>query len=210
MKHSDLMQDRHLDQILMCAVYVICKVSFEVHGSFFVCMAYDVILIPQVTGRDKNFTDIMRCYRTQPHASSHVYRSVLLCTKARRGSASSTSGSASSVSGGNHPSTTPSPSPSEEDDETPVVSSGKVNSDEKKAEVNGDRAPPVRSSSTLPFPQPSSCPPTPTGLAGTASSFEYEDRGDLILFYNTVYVRRLQAFALKFSNRNRMVKLERY
>lgn len=26
MKHTDLMQDRHLDQILMCAVYVICKV----------------------------------------------------------------------------------------------------------------------------------------------------------------------------------------
>lgn len=25
--HTDLMLDRHLDQILMCAVYVICKVS---------------------------------------------------------------------------------------------------------------------------------------------------------------------------------------
>lgn len=148
----------------------------------------------------------MRCYRTQPHASSHVYRSVLLCTKARRGSASSTSGSASSVTGGNHPSTTPSPSPSEEDDEAATGSTVKVNGDEKKAETNGEKAlPPVRSSSTLPFPQPSSCPPTPTGLAGTSSSFEYEDRGDLILFYNTVYVRRLQAFALKFSNRNRLV-----
>lgn len=147
----------------------------------------------------------MRCYRTQPHASSHVYRSVLLCTRARRGSASSNSGSASSASGGNHPSTTPSPSPSEEDDET--AASNKANSDEKKTEPNGDKAPPVRSSSTLPFPQPSSCPPTPTGLAGTASSFEYEDRGDLILFYNTVYVRRIQAFALKFSNRNRMASL---
>lgn len=29
MKHTDLMQDRHLDQILMCAVYVICKVGTE-------------------------------------------------------------------------------------------------------------------------------------------------------------------------------------
>ena len=151
----------------------------------------------------------MRCYRTQPHASSHVYRSVLLCTKARRGSASSTSGSASSVSGGNHPSTTPSPSPSEEDEEAAAAAVAKTtNSDEKKVETNGEKAPPVRSSSTLPFPQPSSCPPTPTGLAGTSSSFEYEDRGDLILFYNTVYVRRLQAFALKFSNRNRLVIVE--
>jgi hypothetical protein len=130
----------------------------------------------------------------------------LLCTKARRGSASSTSGSASSVTGGNHPSTTPSPSPSEEDDESATGPNAKVNGDEKKTETLGEKAlPPVRSSSTLPFPQPSSCPPTPTGLAGTSSSFEYEDRGDLILFYNTVYVRRLQAFAIKFSNKNRLV-----
>ena len=95
----------------------------------------------------------MRCYRTQPHASSHVYRSVLLCTKARRGSASSTSGSASSVSGGNHPSTTPSPSPSEEDEEAAAAPVAKTkNSDKKKkVETNGEKAPPVRSSSTLPF-----------------------------------------------------------
>ena len=94
----------------------------------------------------------MRCYRTQPHASSHVCRSVLLCTKARRGSASSTSGSASSVSGGNHPSTTPSPSPSEEDEEAAAAPVAKTkNSDEKKVETNGEKAPPVRSSSTLPF-----------------------------------------------------------
>jgi len=145
----------------------------------------------------------MRCYRSQPHASSHVYRSVLLCTRARRGSASSTSGSASS--GGNNPSTTPSPAPSERDEES--NSAMKVISDDKKSEVVVDKVLPVRSSSTLPFPQPSSCPPTPTGLAGTASSFEYEDRGDLILFYNTVYVRRLQGFALKFSSKNRMVRL---
>lgn len=156
----------------------------------------------QVTGKDKSFTDIMRCYRSQPHASSHVYRSVLLCTKARRGSASSTSGSASSASGGNNPSTTPSPAPSERDEEPNATA--KVG-DDKKSDGVLDRAQPVRSSSTLPFPQPSSCPPTPTGLAGTASSFEYEDRGDLILFYNTVYVRRLQGFALKFSSKNRMV-----
>ena len=34
----------------------------------------------QVSGKafDKNFTDIMKHYRNQPQASSHVYRSVLL------------------------------------------------------------------------------------------------------------------------------------
>jgi len=195
MNHTDLMQDRHLDQILMCAVYVICKVSFTSKNNFDHLLNFFHFV--QVTEKDKSFTDIMRCYRSQPHASSHVYRSVLLCTKTRRGSASSTSGSASS--GGNNPSTTPSPAPSEkEEDNTNKMS------DEKKTET----APPVRSSSTLPFPQPSSCPPTPTGLAGTASSFEYEDRGDLIRFYNTVYVRRLQKFALKFSNEHRVVSID--
>merc|ERR1719219_489150 len=56
--HTDLMKDRHLDQIIMCSLYIICKVS----GKAF----------------DKNFTDIMKHYRNQPQASSHVYRSVLL------------------------------------------------------------------------------------------------------------------------------------
>ena len=48
--HIDLMQDRHLDQLLMCAVYVIAK----------------------VTSNDRSFQEIMRCYRLQPQAESHV------------------------------------------------------------------------------------------------------------------------------------------
>ena len=47
---SDLMCDRHLDQLLMCAVYIMAK----------------------VTERPLNFQDIMRCYRFQPQAQSHV------------------------------------------------------------------------------------------------------------------------------------------
>ena len=148
-----------------------------------------------MTEKEQRFTDIMRCYRSQPHASSHVYRSVLLCTKARRESASSCSVASA---GGNNVSTTPSPAPSEPKDDD-------QQQQQQQQQKTAEQAPPVRSSSTLPLPQPSSCPPTPTGLAGTASSFEYEDRGDLILFYNTVYARRLQKFALKFSNKNRLV-----
>ncbi|XP_061779729.1 retinoblastoma-like protein 1 isoform X1 [Nerophis lumbriciformis] len=53
---TDLMRDRHLDQLLLCSIYIICKVSNEIHY----------------------FQDIMKCYRSQPQASSHVYRSVLL------------------------------------------------------------------------------------------------------------------------------------
>ena len=47
---SDLMCDRHLDQLLMCAVYIMAK----------------------VTEKPLNFQDIMKCYRYQPQAQSHV------------------------------------------------------------------------------------------------------------------------------------------
>ncbi|PSN32145.1 hypothetical protein C0J52_22608 [Blattella germanica] len=103
----------------------------------------------KVAKSEKTFTDIMRCYRMQPQAASHVYRSVLLTSKRRRG------------------------------------------------EESKDR---IRSSSTLPVTQPPSAPPTPTHLAGTSSTFEHEDRGDLIKFYNTIYVQKVQNFALKFSS----------
>ncbi|XP_069675672.1 retinoblastoma-like protein 1 isoform X2 [Periplaneta americana] len=149
-QHSELMQDRHLDQILMCSVYVICKVSQS----------------------ERTFTDIMRCYRLQPQAASHVYRSVLLCSKRRRGSGSSSNGTSNTSS--------------------PVPSDAEVKGDETK---DG-----IRSSSTLPVTHPPSAPPTPTHLAGTGTSFEFEDRGDLIKFYNTIYVQKVRGFALKFSS----------
>lgn len=56
-KERKLMKDRHLDQILMCAIYVICKL---------------------VRMERNSFTEIMRCYRLQPQAESHIYRSVLI------------------------------------------------------------------------------------------------------------------------------------
>lgn len=35
-------------------------------------------------------------------------------------------------------------------------------------------------------------------MTGTSASFDSEERGDLILFYNQVYVQQMKAFALKF------------
>lgn len=58
----ELMMDRHLDQLLMCAIYVMAKVTKE----------------------DRSFQNIMRCYRTQPQARSQVYRSVLIKGKRKR------------------------------------------------------------------------------------------------------------------------------
>ncbi|XP_070574365.1 retinoblastoma-like protein 1 [Ptychodera flava] len=146
-----MMVDRHLDQLIMCAVYVIAK----------------------VTGQDRTFQEIMKCYRLQPQANSHVYRSVLL--KSRRRHSSNSSDGSGRNGASRHGS--------------PVQPGG-----------NGSGSPvQIRSTSTLPVPQPNSAPPTPTRLAGTGSSFEEEDRGDLIKFYNSIYVRKIQTFAMRFS-----------
>lgn len=55
-EQTDLMKDRHLDQMIMCAIYVIFR----------------------VTKQKKNFKDIMSHYRNQPQWASHIYRSVLI------------------------------------------------------------------------------------------------------------------------------------
>eukprot|EP00092_Neocalanus_flemingeri_P022394 GFUD01024287.1.p1 GENE.GFUD01024287.1~~GFUD01024287.1.p1 ORF type:complete len:1025 (-),score=334.13 GFUD01024287.1:159-2831(-) len=117
--HHTIMRDRHLDQVIMCALYIVCKVSGKE------C--------------EKNFTDIMKHYRNQPQAASHVYRSVLL-----------------------------------------KPSAGAVGRE-----------------NTAP---PTTCPPTPGRMAASSTvGHDGEERGDLIMFYNTVYLSLVQEFALRFS-----------
>ncbi|KAF4010696.1 hypothetical protein G4228_001936 [Cervus hanglu yarkandensis] len=150
----ELMMDRHLDQLLMCAIYVMAKVTKE----------------------DKSFQNIMRCYRTQPQARSQVYRSVLIKGKRRRRN----SGSSDSRSHQNSP------------------------TELNKDRTSRDSSPVMRSSSTLPVPQPSSAPPTPTRLTGANSDVEEEERGDLIQFYNNIYIKQIKTFAMKYSQANAM------
>lgn len=166
MQHIDLMRDRHLDQLLMCAVYVICKVTKE----------------------DRSFQEIMKYYRLQPQAASHVYRSVLLVSKGSRKRRHSGSSETSKDDSGSN-----SPIPSE---------GSKDEGNNEKESKRTEHLSTIRSSSTLPIPHPSSQPPTPTKLAGTGTHFEFEERGDLINFYNKVYVPKIQKFAYKFSQTN--------
>ncbi|XP_050295177.1 retinoblastoma-like protein 2 [Anthonomus grandis grandis] len=65
-RHTDLIKDRHLDQLLMCAIYVICK-------------AGNITNIPNL------FAIIMKYYRLQPQACSSVYRDVLIERKTKDG-----------------------------------------------------------------------------------------------------------------------------
>ncbi|XP_048879356.1 LOW QUALITY PROTEIN: retinoblastoma-like protein 1 [Brienomyrus brachyistius] len=108
---TDLMKDRHLDQLLMCAVYIVSKITKE----------------------ERTFQDIMKCYRSQPQANSHVYRSVLLRFKVEE-------------------------QPSDENE------SG---TDQQGAE--------------------------------NESEADLDERGDLIQFYNSVYVLRMKGFAVKYA-----------
>lgn len=150
----EIMMDRHLDQLLMCAIYVMTK----------------------VTNEDRSFQNIMRCYRTQPQAKSHVYRSVLIRGRRRRRH----SGSSDSSSQQNSPTDR--------------------SKDRNKERSSRDSSPVMRSSSTLPVPQPSSAPPTPTRLTGPNSDTEEEERGDLIQFYNNIYIEQIKDFALKYTS----------
>ncbi|XP_066183961.1 retinoblastoma-like protein 2 [Sylvia atricapilla] len=149
----EIMMDRHLDQLLMCAIYVMTK----------------------VTNEDRSFQNIMRCYRTQPQAKSHVYRSVLIKGRRRRHSGSSDSSSQQN-------------SPTDR------------SKDRSKEKSSRDSSPVMRSSSTLPVPQPSSAPPTPPRLSGPSSDSEEEERGDLIQFYNNIYIEQIKDFALKYTS----------
>ncbi|KAL0968597.1 hypothetical protein UPYG_G00269000 [Umbra pygmaea] len=159
---TELMMDRHLDQLLMCAIYVMTKVTKE----------------------DRSFQNIMKCYRSQPQAnSSQVYRSVLISGRKGRPSGS--------------------------------IEGSKQSSEAGHDQASGGSSPvPMRSTSTLPDPQPESTPSTPTQApsvsspsSSTPSSQQWdegvvlgdEERGDLIHFYNRVYIKQMRHFALRYS-----------
>ncbi|NWI45480.1 RBL1 protein, partial [Picathartes gymnocephalus] len=120
---ADLMKDRHLDQLLLCAFYIMAKITKE----------------------ERTFQDIMKSYRNQPQANSHVYRSVLLRNTS---------------------------------DDAPLDKRANPDMEMTEGDSSG------RSTSE------------------NSSESETEERGDLIKFYNTVYVGRVKSFALKYSITN--------
>ncbi|KAL8179301.1 UNVERIFIED_CONTAM: Retinoblastoma-like protein 1, partial [Gekko kuhli] len=129
---TDLMKDRHLDQLLLCAFYIMAKVSKE----------------------ERTFQDIIESYRNQPQANSHVYRSVLL---------------------------------------KKVPTGVDIKQEEVSEQVDS--------------PQKMSYSPLRT-TPENSRNLENEERGHLVQFYNTIYVGRVQTFALKYgiSNQDHVVE----
>lgn len=123
----ELMRDRHLDQMLMCAIYVFVK----------------------VTKLPNTFTDIMKFYRNQPQSNSHVYRSVFIARK------------------------------------TPVE---QQQPQQQQQNGTGEREEGIEKRVA------------PTDLAGVSMQHGAEERGDIIMFYNKVYVPLMQDFAIPFGN----------
>ncbi|XP_012866068.1 PREDICTED: retinoblastoma-like protein 1 [Dipodomys ordii] len=126
----DLMKDRHLDQLLLCAFYIMAKVTKE----------------------ERTFQEIMKSYRNQPQANSHVYRSVLLRSIPKE----------------------------------VVTYNNDLNGDCEMTAVEMEDATKTPDCS---------CEPVK------------EERGDLIKFYNTIFVGRVKSFALKYdlSNQEHMM-----
>uniref|UniRef100_H2SIQ6 Retinoblastoma-like 1 (p107) n=1 Tax=Takifugu rubripes TaxID=31033 RepID=H2SIQ6_TAKRU len=106
---TDLMRGRHLDQLLLCSVYIMSKITKETHF----------------------FHDIMKCYRSQPQAHSHVGHPLVLEPVKR----------------------------------APL-------SAEKTSQTSGD---------------------------ANVSQPGEEERGDLIQFYNSVFVLKVKNFALRYA-----------
>ncbi|XP_050076155.1 retinoblastoma family protein-like [Anopheles maculipalpis] len=125
---KELMRDRHLDQLLMCAVFVTIRIK----------------------RLSNTFMQIMRCYHSQPQANSSIYRSVFI----------------------RYENGTP---PSEEN--------GGANGGEQQQEQAGE-------TERLPV----------TEMSGTSVQYDREVYGDIIKFYNDIYVRTVHQLAFQYYN----------
>ncbi|TSZ40536.1 Retinoblastoma-like protein 1 [Bagarius yarrelli] len=97
----------------------------------------------KISKEEHTFQDIMKCYRSQPQASSHIYRSVLLRKRAQEQQAD------------------------DKMEVDPPTDQANVQSEQDATDL--------------------------------AESQLAEDRGDLIQFYNSVYVLKMKSFALRYT-----------
>uniref|UniRef100_A0A8C4QGK2 Retinoblastoma-like protein 1 n=1 Tax=Eptatretus burgeri TaxID=7764 RepID=A0A8C4QGK2_EPTBU len=160
---TDLMMDRHLDQLLMCCIYVMAK----------------------VTNEERTFQQIMRWYRSQPQAQSHVYRSVLFKNCRSNGSSASSSFLAKADMN-----KLPKKQLSPADSMTLKHEVKRETMDDVVYEKEKERAAKANEDQDA-----------------TNEELQ-EQRGDLIQFYNQIFVDRIRTFALQFSITRRDITAE--
>uniref|UniRef100_A0A2M4BBH7 Putative rb retinoblastoma tumor suppressor-related protein n=1 Tax=Anopheles marajoara TaxID=58244 RepID=A0A2M4BBH7_9DIPT len=132
---KELMRDRHLDQLLMCSIFVTIRIK----------------------KLQNTFKDIMSCYQKQPQSSSSIYRSVFIRDK---------------------------PAPLESaagDDATNGGAQGDGNGSEEQHQQQQERVP-------------------ISAMAGTSVEYNRQEFGDIIKFYNDIYVKIVHPFAIKYYN----------
>ncbi|XP_052898856.1 retinoblastoma-like protein 2 isoform X2 [Anopheles moucheti] len=125
---KDLPRDRHLDQLLMCAIFVTVRLK----------------KLPNT------FKQIMHCYLSQPQANSSIYRSVFIRYE-----------NTAPGEGGN-----------------------------KGDDTNGRNDEPTGENKRLPV----------TEMGGTSVQYGREVYGDIIKFYNDIYVLKVYEFAMQYIN----------
>uniref|UniRef100_A0A7N8XGD4 Retinoblastoma-like 1 (p107) n=1 Tax=Mastacembelus armatus TaxID=205130 RepID=A0A7N8XGD4_9TELE len=129
---TDMMKDRHLDQLLLCSIYIISKITKETH----------------------TFQDIMKCYRSQPQASSHVrHTHTRVCLSVFSGT---------------------------------LIDTLHLNDHKSISNLNPHSNPTAEKTNQV------------SGTSSFKQSAE-EERGDLIQFYNTVFVLKMKSFALRYA-----------
>lgn len=131
---KELMRDRHLDQMVMCSIYLFVKIR----------------------RLNRKFADIMISYRTLPQSYSHVYRSVFISR------------------------VTPDQPQHQQQQQQQQQSQYGTNSNSEGTGDNG-------------LTQPGE-------MAGVSMQHGGEERGDIILFYNTVYINEMKSLVNQFGN----------
>uniref|UniRef100_A0A2M3Z2G3 Putative rb retinoblastoma tumor suppressor-related protein n=1 Tax=Anopheles braziliensis TaxID=58242 RepID=A0A2M3Z2G3_9DIPT len=132
---KELMRDRHLDQLLMCSIFVTIRIK----------------------KLQNTFKDIMSCYQKQPQSSSSIYRSVFIRDKPA---------APESEAGG---------------DASNGGAQGDGNGSEELQQQQQERVP-------------------ISSMAGTSVEYNRQEFGDIIKFYNDIYVKIVHPFAIKYYN----------
>lgn len=139
--HTNLLRDRHLDQMIMCATYAVIKVCKTERSSNF-------------------FQEIMKAYRFQPQANIEVYRNVLLAKP---------------------------PLKLLDDGPTRPLPSVHTRSPSKRSSVMSSPVKNGAGQSSL------------NSSSSNSTQSQLPERGDLIQFYNQIYVPQVRNIMVRFA-----------